>query len=285
MTVAQPAPPTPQAPAFFPSRLSVEVVDVGANPIDETPPYKPLLAMRAARVTGFEPNPEALAKLEAAKGSHERYLPHVVGDGTPATLRLCRASGMSSTLPLNTDVMKHFHKFTEWGAVVRTVDTATVRLDDVPEIPRIDYLKIDVQGGELAVFEGAREKLSRALWVHTEVMFVEMYKGQPLFGDQDRFLRSLGFTLHTLTSTMKRCIAPILVKGDVYSGIHQLVQADAIYVRDFSRLDTLPPDDLLRLAVVAHGVYGSFDLANLALLTHDRLTGGSLSASYLGKKP
>jgi len=55
--------------------------------------------------------------------------------------------------------VRHFQTFTEWGAVLRTVDTTTVRLDDVPEIPRTDYLKIDVQGDErLALTVVARRR-------------------------------------------------------------------------------------------------------------------------------
>ena len=68
MTLAHPGPPTPKAPAFFPSRLSVEVVDVGANPIDETPPYKPLLAMApqvAVRIDDAHLRSHARACLEA----------------------------------------------------------------------------------------------------------------------------------------------------------------------------------------------------------------------------
>lgn len=47
---------------LMPKRLT-SVVDVGANPIDGDPPYKILLQKRLCRVTGFEPQAEALAVL------------------------------------------------------------------------------------------------------------------------------------------------------------------------------------------------------------------------------
>ena len=50
-----------------PRRLT-EVVDIGANPIDEEPPYKTMLADGACRVTGFEPQAEALAALAGTPG-------------------------------------------------------------------------------------------------------------------------------------------------------------------------------------------------------------------------
>jgi len=42
--------------------MIVDVVDVGANPIDGIAPYQRLLDDGLARVVGFEPNLDALAK-------------------------------------------------------------------------------------------------------------------------------------------------------------------------------------------------------------------------------
>lgn len=50
--------------------LRVKVVDIGANPIDGSPPYAALLKAGNADVVGFEPNPEALAKLNEMKGPY-----------------------------------------------------------------------------------------------------------------------------------------------------------------------------------------------------------------------
>lgn len=70
-----------------PQRLT-EIADIGANPIDGDPPYKPLLEAGLCRVTGFEPQREALAELQRRKGANERYLPYAVGDGGIHTLRI-----------------------------------------------------------------------------------------------------------------------------------------------------------------------------------------------------
>jgi hypothetical protein len=80
----------------------VDVVDVGANPIDGDPPYKGLLASGMARVVGFEPNLDALKILNDSKGPNEIYLPHVIADGKRHALRFCRAPGMTSLLQPNT---------------------------------------------------------------------------------------------------------------------------------------------------------------------------------------
>src|SRR3954469_6102059 len=97
-----------------PRRLT-EVVDVGANPIDGDPPYRAMLQAGLCRVTGFEPQEEALRKLEQTKGPNERYLPYVVGDGNAATLRLCTAPGMTSLFEPDARVLGLFNEFPAFG--------------------------------------------------------------------------------------------------------------------------------------------------------------------------
>ena len=82
------------------------VVDIGANPID-VPPYLPLLQKRLCRLFGFEPQPSALAELNAHKSELETYLPHVVGSGEQARLRVCAAPGMTSLLEPDPVMLKH----------------------------------------------------------------------------------------------------------------------------------------------------------------------------------
>ena len=64
--------------------------------------------------------------------------------------------------------------------VVRTHQVQTTRLDDIPETADVDLLKVDVQGAEMMVFEGAPQRLKSALIVDVEVEFIPLYKNQPL---------------------------------------------------------------------------------------------------------
>lgn len=141
----------------------------------------------------------------------------------------------------------------------------TRRLDDIGEIAALDLLKIDVQGAELMVFEGAARRLSDAVAVHTEVSFVPLYVGQPSFGDIDRALRRHGFLPHAFAAIKRWAIAPVAFSGNFRVPGNQLLEADVVYVRDFGRPDAMRADQLAHLALLAHHVYGSVDLAHAAL--------------------
>lgn len=265
------------------SPVRVKVVDVGANPIDGDPPYATLLRGGHADIVGFEPNLEALAKLNSQKGPTETYLPYAVGDGGRHTLNFCQAPGMTSLLKPNPEVINLFHGFPAWGTVVGTEEIDTRRLDDIPETEGMDLLKIDVQGAELMVFQNATQRLAEAVVIQTEVEFLQMYVDQPLFGDVDCFLRSQGFVFHRFFPTVSRTIQPMLVGDNIYAGMSQIFWADAIFVRDFTKPALMSERQLLAMAAIVHDCYQSFDLVLHLLLEYDRRTGNRMGPNYLAR--
>jgi hypothetical protein len=147
------------------------------------------------------------------------------------------------------------------GSVSGRIPVRTVRLDDIAEIPLLDMLKIDIQGGELAVFRSGISRLSQAVAIQTEISFVSLYKGQPSLGDVDLELRGQGFIPHCFAAIKHWPIAPCVIKGDPREPLRQLLEADLVYVRDFSRPERMTDEQLKHLALVAHYCYGSIDLA------------------------
>jgi FkbM family methyltransferase len=261
----------------------VQVVDIGANPIDGAPPYAPLLQAGRASVVGFEPNPAALAALRQKAGPREVYLPHAVGDGAAYTLHICAAPGMTSLFEPDPAILALFHGFPTWGRVLTTETVRTVRLDDVPETARADMLKLDVQGAELMVLRHARGRLARALVVQAEVEFLPLYRGQPLFADVETFLRSQGFIFHRFFPTVSRCFAPMLLDNDIYAGLSQTVWADGIFVRGLLDTSALGDRELIASASILHDCYESVDVALRLLLAHDERTGSTLGKFYLNR--
>ncbi len=246
-------------------RLSA-VVDIGANPVDGDPPYASMLSAGLCSVIGFEPQAEALASLMARKGALETYLADAVGDGGRHELKVTAASGMTSVLEPDPARLALFNGFAEWGRVDQRMEINTRRLDEIGEVAAVDLLKIDIQGGELMVFQGGRRKLARALVVHTEVAFVPLYQGQPTQGEIDLELRCLGLVPHHLAAIKRWPIAPVVYGGNFRQPMHQLLEADMVYVRDFTHADQMDDEQVKHLALIAHCVYGSSDLACRCLM-------------------
>jgi FkbM family methyltransferase len=266
--------------------IDIKIVDVGANALPEMNgtayemPYRSLLDNSLASLVGFEPDPKAFEELQAIKGPHETYLPVAVGDGKRGKLRICNMSGMNSLLAPNFDLLNLLHRHGPWAQVRNVIDVDTKRLDDITEIESIDYLKIDIQGGEMMVFENAAEKLKDCLVVHTEVMFVPMYVGQPLFSEQELFLRRLGLQVHKFFEMEGHVLKPFAVRGDVHAPLSQVFWADVIFIKDITRLERLRPEQLLKLAIILHDVYGSVDVAHLMLQAYDRAARTVLAPKY-----
>lgn len=243
------------------ARRLTAVVDIGANPIDGDPPYKGLLQKRGCQVTGFEPQPNALAALNTRKSDLETYLPNIIADGNPATLYVCHAPGMTSLYKPDKNKLKYFRGFPEWATIVEELSVSTTRLDDIIDENALDFLKIDIQGSELTAIGGGRRCLARAVVVQAEVSFFPMYENQPTFADIDQALHQLGFIPHAFAAINRRMILPLLDETNLHAAMNQLFEADVVYVRNFTRPDSMTDDQLKHLSIIAHHCYRSFDLA------------------------
>lgn len=245
----------------------VAVVDIGANPLDEDAPYAPLLAAGLCRVTGFEPQQDALAELHRRAGPHETYLPHAVGDGGTHTLHLCAAAGFASLLEPDPDQLAVLVDFPRLAAVTGTEQVTTHRLDDIAELGRVDLLKIDIQGGELAVLQAGRTALREVVAVQTEVGFHRLYRDQPTFAEVDLELRHQGLVPHRFVTTRTWPMAPVVWADPLEQVSRQLVEADVLYLRDPAHPERLADAALARQALVADVVYGSVGAALRCVLT------------------
>jgi hypothetical protein len=65
-------------------------------------------------------------------------------------------------------------------------------------VERVDAIKIDTQGSELAILQGGADILRTVRSVEIEVEFNELYEDIPLFGEIDAYMRSQGFVLWKL---------------------------------------------------------------------------------------
>lgn len=277
--------PFPLAEALQIDLPTVDILDIGASMVEGADHYAPLVEAGLARVTGFEPNPAELAKLEASGRAHYRYLPYALGNGEPTSFHVTRFPGCSSIFQPNQGFIDRFSAIGASlpdgnFAVVDTVPVQTRRLDDLPEVGQPDYLKLDIQGAERDVLAHGLERLTEAVVIESEVLFVPLYHGQGDFSDLTALLRDQGFQLLELRDVHRCAMAPFLPERTAFPSRGQWMWADAVYVRRYDRLDDWSEDQLLKGAAILHEVYQVYDLVHHLLLEVQLRTGVPLSDRY-----
>jgi FkbM family methyltransferase len=182
------------------------VIDVGAN----TGQFATFIAslFPDATIYSFEPLPDCIAQLDLlrAQGYKIRVFPYACGaaDST-AIFHRSMFSPSSSMLPMARR-HKELFPFTAGGT---TTQVEVRRLDELMQEETLTcplLVKLDVQGYEDRVIQGAGKTLSRATAVLTEVNFEPLYTHQADFDLTYRALVACGFEFrgmwdHTLDET------------------------------------------------------------------------------------
>ena len=190
-------------------------VDVGANVGDFAATVR-VLEPRS-RVACFEPGKSAAAKLRARFAADDRVTvdQSAVSDHDGmATLHMSDNSVFASLLPFQKSALG---LYADAGAeIVGEEEVPTTTLDAAVTGP-IGLLKIDAQGHEIPVLNGATRTLERTDAVLIEVNFVSHYEGDALFFDIDHFMTGAGFALAGLSEPERH--------------VGRILWADACYVR------------------------------------------------------
>jgi FkbM family methyltransferase len=79
--------------------------------------------------------------------------------------------------------------------IIKTLDEVYNEIVDDSDVV---FLKIDVQGFERNVIEGSKNSLKFIKGIQLEMSLEELYKGEMLFDDTIKLLKSEGFNLHSL---------------------------------------------------------------------------------------
>ena len=143
---------------------SIAIADVGASFLGDPPPYQPLIDDGIGRRFAFEPEEARLAPLRATLEPSAVLLPYALGDGATHRLHI-GPGGMTSLLEPDPESYAFLTPFGEppfWPVAdtVQAVDIATRRLDEIDELPEVDFLKIDAQCAAMTIMRYRRAKLA-----------------------------------------------------------------------------------------------------------------------------
>jgi FkbM family methyltransferase len=147
----------------------------------------------------FEPDAQecALRQLESPPNLHWYPVALAGATGRREFYVLNRATGSSLYPPNDAVILEYSGR--SYAGVRRVVQVDCMSLADFLAEhgrPMPSLMKLDTQGTELEILSSlAPAQLERLLCVEVEVEFLELYKGQPTFGDVHSFMQRNGFRL------------------------------------------------------------------------------------------
>jgi len=178
------------------------ILDVGAN-VGQTA-LELVDRFPNARIHSIEPFPEAYELLRKNTELFPRIITHQLAFGASEGEQPLYINSKNETNSLlKTSVHLDNYIPSEWCVPKGAVEVPVCTIGSFCKkqgIAKIDILKIDTQGYELKILEGALSMLSpeRIRFLFMEVLFVPLYEGQPYFDEIVLLLRKHGYKLHGL---------------------------------------------------------------------------------------
>lgn len=193
-------------------------VDIGANEGSWT--AEVLRIFPAVEVIAAEPACEPRAVLEARFADRANVLidPRAVSDRTgTAAFHITRMSEFSSLLAPAGSLHELYSASWSPTEEIDATQVDTVTLDELVGDQHVSVLKLDVQGGELAVINGGREVLKHTDCVLIEIVFVSHYEGDTTFPGIHTAMAEQGFQLMDISRPFRDGDGPALWADACYA--------------------------------------------------------------------
>ena len=181
-----------------------------------------------SKIYCFEPFPESFSKLEQATSSYKNIA--VINKGLSDQEGQSKFNANKSA-PTNSLLKTYALGKKNWGEglldTLGSVDVELTTVDNFVEennIKKIDVLKLDVQGAEFLVLNGAKQSFEKGIvkMIYTEMIIVPTYEGQIPFEETIKLIKSYGFKLFSLYNFslskegQLRQLDAIFIKSDLY---------------------------------------------------------------------
>ena len=210
-----------------PNKANV-IFDLGANEGAITQIYRRLYP--AARIYCFEPFPGNYSKLAASFSgdSHIQCYEMAISDRTGnMCLQVSQGSESHSLYEPSSDYIERFPQ----AKTVARIEVETITLHDFCQqhgIEKIDILKMDVEGAELAVLRGAATLLNRGAisLIYTEFFVIPNFPGHPLLHDIAQYLYDFGYSIFNIYTKdfrnhQLRIGDAIFISNEVYESLRE----------------------------------------------------------------
>ncbi len=164
------------------------------------------------KILSFEPVPGSYAKLcQTMRGDPDwSGLQYGLSDSSrKAVINTYPANDFNSLLALRDEAMEAYEfggsKSTEVEIQLRRLDEVLPALLAGSESPRV-FLKMDTQGHDLSVFNGALGVLDRIVGLQSELAVIQLYQGAPTISESLSVYREHGFIpvgFHSVSQTLR----------------------------------------------------------------------------------
>lgn len=206
--------------ALMQGRRITLVVDVGAN-AGQFGLFLRSLGYRG-RIVSFEPLNEEFAALRRNTANDANWCSYnlALGDAdATATINISENSQASSFLPFTERALRVDPSLAYKGTQQANVRRLDGILPEVLQPSDVAYLKIDAQGYETKILDGASGVMGRFELIQVEASFFQVYENEILIADMIKLMDQLGY----------RIVGVEPGWDDPRSG--EMMQADLIFAR------------------------------------------------------
>lgn len=245
----------------------IEIIDVGAAAINETPIYESLIEKKIGNLNAFEGDERQIEKLKLKYKDNIKLFNEFLFDGSYQNLYIASPkSGMTSLFKPNPKVLNFFNGFNKFGKISEVKKIKTSKLNEIENLPLIDFAKLDIQGSELTVLKNGNLKVEKCLAIHLEVSYVCLYENQPTFGEIDLWMRENDYIPHRFVDIKRWSITPTIFNNNFRVPGNQLLESDIIYIKDPFKLELLDDAQVKKLILLSHYCFNSIDLSVFFIL-------------------
>lgn len=200
--------------------IKITLLDIGAAG-DVEPRWKKIIEF--VNYIGFEPDKRSYEKLSRKNDDYFTiYNKGVWSFEGIIDINFCKTPQVSSFFKPNLKILNLFPN-KERFSIENNEQVSVGTIDKIIKTES-DFIKIDIQGGELEVLKGSNSVLENTLGIELEVEFQEIYQKQPLFGEICKYLESKNFTFIDFTNFCRW-------ERNAHKGIGQNIFGDAFFLK------------------------------------------------------